>query len=252
MIEGMKWLQSTFANRFNRFRNANGHVFQGRYKAILLDGDAVGRVCHYIHLNPVRAGVVSVSGLQDYPFSSFHQLWYPRKRWPFGCHTTCLEAAGGLEDKPKGRKLYREYLAWLSEDETEKKRLGFEEMCRGWAKGTKAFKRAVLEDAKDEVLRRVVEAEASEVREVLWERGTVWALACLGKGESELTSAKKSESWKVAVACYLREKYLTPHRWIAERLRMGKASSVQSVVSRYRNGRRDENWKQLKNHENLD
>ena len=37
LVEGMKWLQSTFANRFNRFRKANGHVFQGRYKAILLD-----------------------------------------------------------------------------------------------------------------------------------------------------------------------------------------------------------------------
>lgn len=31
---------------------------QGRYKAILLDGDALGPVCHYIHLNPVRARLV--------------------------------------------------------------------------------------------------------------------------------------------------------------------------------------------------
>jgi len=45
LVEGMRWLQSTFANRFNRFRKSNGHVFQGRYKAILLDGDAVGAVC---------------------------------------------------------------------------------------------------------------------------------------------------------------------------------------------------------------
>jgi len=28
LVEGMKWLQSTFANRFNRFRKVNGHVFQ--------------------------------------------------------------------------------------------------------------------------------------------------------------------------------------------------------------------------------
>jgi REP element-mobilizing transposase RayT len=27
LVEGMKWLQSTFANRFNRFRKSNGHVF---------------------------------------------------------------------------------------------------------------------------------------------------------------------------------------------------------------------------------
>lgn len=45
LVGGMKWLQSTFANRFNRYRKANGHVFQGRYKALLLDADAVGAVC---------------------------------------------------------------------------------------------------------------------------------------------------------------------------------------------------------------
>ena len=31
LVAGMKWLQATFANRFNRFRKELGHVFQGRY-----------------------------------------------------------------------------------------------------------------------------------------------------------------------------------------------------------------------------
>ena len=39
LVEGMRWLQSTFANRFNRYHKSNGHVFQGRYKAILLARD---------------------------------------------------------------------------------------------------------------------------------------------------------------------------------------------------------------------
>ena len=34
LVEGMKWLQSVFATRFNRFRKESGHVFQGRYKAL--------------------------------------------------------------------------------------------------------------------------------------------------------------------------------------------------------------------------
>jgi len=83
LVEGMHWLQSTFANRFNRFRQSNGHVFQGRYKAILLDGEAVGAVCHYIHLNPVRAGLTDVEQLESYVASSFTRLWYPRRRWRF-------------------------------------------------------------------------------------------------------------------------------------------------------------------------
>ncbi|MFT4901888.1 MAG: putative transposase [Lentimonas sp.] len=78
LVEGLRWLQSTLANRFNRFRQRNGHVFQGRYKAILLDGDAIGGVCHYMYLNPVRAGFMKASALEGYSDSSFAALWEPR------------------------------------------------------------------------------------------------------------------------------------------------------------------------------
>ena len=54
--------------------------FKARYKAILLDGDALGAVCHYIHLNPVRAGLVEASSLEQYKDSSFSHLWYPSRR----------------------------------------------------------------------------------------------------------------------------------------------------------------------------
>jgi len=43
LVSGMKWLQVTFANRFNSWRQERGHVFQGRYKALLVEeGDPVG------------------------------------------------------------------------------------------------------------------------------------------------------------------------------------------------------------------
>ena len=62
LVAGMKWLQSAFATRFNRLRHECGHVFQGRYKAILIGEDRplLGLV-DYIHLNPVRAGICSWS-----------------------------------------------------------------------------------------------------------------------------------------------------------------------------------------------
>ncbi|MGB0419369.1 MAG: transposase, partial [Opitutales bacterium] len=142
LVEGMKWLQSTFANKFNRLRKANGHVFQGRYKAILLDAEAIAAVCHYIHLNPVRAGIVQPADLHSYRDSSLYQLWHPRKRWSFAVSDLYLEAAGGLKDRPAGRKLYRAYLEWLCEEDCERKRLGFEKMSSGWAKGTQEFKKA--------------------------------------------------------------------------------------------------------------
>jgi len=253
LVEGMKWLQSTFANRFNRFRKANGHVFQGRYKAILLDGDAVGSVCHYIHLNPVRAKLVDCAKLQEYEPCSFNRLWNTRKRRPYESFEVALDLAGGLKDNRAGRHLYRDYLSWLSLEDSEKKRMGFETMCRGWAKGTDDFRKAVLDDLKDEKVKHISEAEASEMREPRWERAVVDMLSLVGHNESELASSAKGIFWKVAIARLLRERYLVPNQWIAERLKMGQVSTVQSLVSRHRTNRdqSDEYWKKVNNHETL-
>ena len=248
LVAGMKWLQGTFANRFNRFRKASGHVFQGRYKAILLDAEAVGPVCHYIHLNPVRAGLVAAAELQKYSASSFHQLWYPLKRWSIFESLTALEEAGGLVDTAKGRRSYRVYLTWLSEADAEKKRMGFERMCRGWVQGSKDFRKAVMKDLTDEISLKVVEAEAEELREPLWERWLNRGLEALGKSELELLSARKGIGWKVALARYLRENCLASNRWLAERLNMGTAKSVSSRVSFHRKTEDglDEQWAKLK------
>src|SRR4051812_10089801 len=37
LATGMHWLQSTFATRFNRYRDERGHAFQGRYKSLLVE-----------------------------------------------------------------------------------------------------------------------------------------------------------------------------------------------------------------------
>ena len=58
LISGMAWLQGTFATRFNRFRGERGHVFQSRYKSILIEeGRPLLELVNYIPLNPVRAGL---------------------------------------------------------------------------------------------------------------------------------------------------------------------------------------------------
>ncbi len=225
---------------------------QGRYKAIVLDADAVGPVCHYIHLNPVRAGLVEASALQSYEPSSFAHLWRPRKRKGYEVFETALEAVGGLVDSPAGRRRYRDYLEWLSADEGERKKLGFEKMSRGWAKGSRAFKKGLLESLDDEDDRRIVEAEASELREPLWEQALGEELKVLGFARKDLKAGLKGEGWKVALARHLREAHQAPHRWIASNLQMGSPSYVQSLVSRHRTGKGCTYWRKLKKHEKLD
>jgi REP element-mobilizing transposase RayT len=62
-------LLTGYASYYNRKYKRSGHVFQGRHKAILCQSDAyLTKLVPYIHLNPVRAGMVEA--VEDYPFSS--------------------------------------------------------------------------------------------------------------------------------------------------------------------------------------
>jgi REP element-mobilizing transposase RayT len=58
LTDGVRWLQSTFANRFNRFRRQSGHLFQGSFKSLIVENtERMSCLCHYLHLNPTRAGI---------------------------------------------------------------------------------------------------------------------------------------------------------------------------------------------------
>ncbi|MDA8083700.1 MAG: transposase [Nitrospiraceae bacterium] len=57
--KGMRQLNGIYTQRFNRKYHRTGHVFQGRYKAILIDREGyLLEVCRYVVLNPVRARAV--------------------------------------------------------------------------------------------------------------------------------------------------------------------------------------------------
>ena len=55
LSRGIGWLQTTYTIRFNRRHRRSGHLFQGRFKAHVIDAEDYARqlVC-YVHLNPVR------------------------------------------------------------------------------------------------------------------------------------------------------------------------------------------------------
>lgn len=66
----MRHLNGVYTQDFNRRHGKVGHLFQGRFKAILVDREAyLLQVCRYVELNPVRAGMVAGPG--DWPWSSY-------------------------------------------------------------------------------------------------------------------------------------------------------------------------------------
>jgi REP-associated tyrosine transposase len=66
----MQYLNGSYTSFFNHRTGRSGHLFQGRYKAILVEVDSyLLQLSRYIHLNPVRAGTVERP--EDYPYSSY-------------------------------------------------------------------------------------------------------------------------------------------------------------------------------------
>ncbi len=66
----IQWLNVSYATYFNRKHKRQGHLFQGRFKAVLVDADEyLMQLSRYIHLNPVK--VKSVGAPQDYLWSSY-------------------------------------------------------------------------------------------------------------------------------------------------------------------------------------
>lgn len=67
----MRKVLTWYAQYFNRRHHRTGHLFQNRYKSILCEEESyLLALVRYIHLNPVRAGVVkTLEGLDRYPWS---------------------------------------------------------------------------------------------------------------------------------------------------------------------------------------
>ncbi len=78
LSRSMQWLGTTYTRRFNLKHLQSGHLFQGRYKSILVQNDTyLMQLAHYIHNNPLRAGIVK--RLIDYPWSSYPAYAYNRR-----------------------------------------------------------------------------------------------------------------------------------------------------------------------------
>jgi hypothetical protein len=69
---GMKLLNSAYAQYFNHTHDRTGHLFQGRFKAIVVEKESyLLELSRYIVLNPVRSGIVKSP--DDYKWSSYRQ-----------------------------------------------------------------------------------------------------------------------------------------------------------------------------------
>jgi hypothetical protein len=76
----MRHINGAYTNYFNIRHKRRGHLLQGRYKAIIVEADSyAGELSRYIHLNPVRAGIVDEH--EKFSWSSY-QYYIGKKKRP--------------------------------------------------------------------------------------------------------------------------------------------------------------------------
>ena len=111
LVVGMKWFLGTYTSRFNRRHKLFGHLFSGRYKALVVGGSGNGylkTVCDYVHLNPVRAKLLpSEEPLRAFQWSSFAEyLKAPARRPPWLRVDRLLGEMGIAQDTLGGRRQF--------------------------------------------------------------------------------------------------------------------------------------------------
>ncbi len=261
LVEGMKWVQNTYTRRFNLRHRVWGRVFGDRYKSVIIDGDAVGyygKVLDYIHLNPIRSGLVEIESggsVLDYRWSSVAGGYalepMNRPKW--------LAAADGLRrlghsDTVAGRREMVEHLDRRGLQ--EKKESGLvavpehfdartSHLRRGWYWGTEAFAerlRKMLEGKVDKPASRAYQrtpqrlAHGLQQAEELAEGG----LRAAGLREEDLRGIMGSDPRKVELARVIRQRTTASLGWIADRLEMKSAANAgqQLRISNSTNGLR--------------
>jgi REP element-mobilizing transposase RayT len=144
LVAGMKWFLGTYTQRFNARHRMRGHLFAGRYKSLLVDGsdDMYLRVvCEYVHLNPVRAGLVTEEGeLAEYAWSSYpHYLQAPVRRPEWLRVDRLLGESGIRRDNAAGRREFREYMEGRRCEEGHADEALWSGIRRGWRLGAEDF-----------------------------------------------------------------------------------------------------------------
>jgi hypothetical protein len=239
LVAGMKWFLGTYTGRYNRRHKLAGHLFSGRYKALIVDGSGSGylkTVCEYVHLNPARAKWLRPEQpLRAYEWSSWPEyLKRPGKRWAWMRVNRLLGEYHVPKDSAAGR---RQLEVAMEERRAEEGGADYRKLRRGWCWGSQGFRKELLGQMKEKMGAEHYGVEREETAEAHAEGIVVAELQRRRWWEEELKRRAKGDAVKVALAVRLRTDTVMTVKWIAERLRMGSAGYVNHLLYLQRKSR---------------
>lgn len=108
----MKRLLTGYAVTFNLIHQRSGHLFQNRYRSIICNKDEyLLELVRYIHLNPVRAGLIkTLKELDHYPWTG-HSVLMGYRRWEGQEVDEILELFSEGGERWNGRRKYHQFIA---------------------------------------------------------------------------------------------------------------------------------------------
>ncbi len=242
LVDGMRWLQGTYTKRFNIHHKQWGHLFQGRYKSLIVDtdGDYFSTVSNYIHLNPARTECFDLENgkLTDYPWSSYPLFLRPAKRPDWLAVERTLGNLG-LSDDSAGRAKYRQHLQRrmleiaCSEKPWEAD-ARWAAIRRGWCFGSDEFRGRMVE-ALDGVMKgkrrdSFVGDEAKKHDMLEAQRLFDGGIKTFKLSPVDLPELKKSDPRKKVIAWYIRKNTSVRNEWIARQVQMGCVSNMSRYV----------------------
>jgi len=144
LSKAMQWFGTTYTRRYNLLNRQIGHLFQGRFKSIIVENDAyLLRLSCYIHRNPLRAGIVD--RLADYQWSSYPYYAYKKKTPAWLITKPILDQVSGEEKHQAYRRKVQQY--------ADEKGSIWEDVRHGLVYGSEDFlndlKKRFLSDQKD-------------------------------------------------------------------------------------------------------
>ena len=219
----MKWFLGTYASRFNRRHKFFGHLFSGRYKALIVDGSGNGylrTVCEYVHLNPVRAKLLPAEQpLRAYPWSSYPEYLKPPTRRPEWLRVDRLFGEVHiLKDSAAGRQQFERLLEQRRQAEDPEQ---WKSLRRGCCFGEEQFRAELLEQISVQMGTHHGGAEQSGAAEARAQRILAIELKRRGWEGAKLQQLAKGDAEKIKIARRLRSETTMTWGWIAAHLHMG-------------------------------
>ncbi len=223
LVAGMKWFLGTSTGRFNRRHKLFGPLFSGRYQALVVDGSGHGylkTVCDYVHLNPVRAKLLTAEQpLRAFVWSSFPEYLRGSTQRPPWLRVDRLFGEMGLpQDSRAGRQQFE-----LRMEERRAQEAGddWKSVRRGWCLGEESFRRQLLAQMDGRMGEHHYGAERQESAAEKAERVVREGLKKARWTEEDLRVRRKSDPGKIKLAAHLRQETTMTLKWIAERLQVG-------------------------------